>query len=187
MRIQHGSRSYSLLITLVTMSTEGAFHHKQYSNINEFKESMSIEFPNIDFDSVVKLYNNWLNKLNEYVSSGNQYKEEWNYVTVYAGIVGDEVLISMDSGIIQSKIFEKANMLKNLSDGLIAKIASYGWIVKSNVNPVRVDYYSKNENGGSFFDIYVYKDMLILMNGDKARPTIITGKYFLYNAGEKPQ
>ena len=164
-----------------------AFFCQIVNTLTQNKTKSTFKNPNIDFDSVVKLYNNWLNKLNEYVSSGNQYKEEWNYVTVYAGIVGDEVLISMDSGIIQSKIFEKANMLKNLSDGLIAKIASYGWIVKSNVNPVRVDYYSKNENGGSFFDIYVYKDMLILMNGDKARPTIITGKYFLYNAGEKPQ
>jgi len=187
MVIQHGSRSYVLQINLVTMSTEGVFHHKQYSNINVFKESMSIEYPNINFDSIVKLYNDWLNKLSEYINSGSQYKEEWTYVTVYAGVVGDEVLISMDSGIIQSKIFEKANILKNLSDGLITKIVSYGWVVKSSGNPTRVDYYSTNKNGGSYFDIYVYKDMLILMNADKTKPTIITGKYFLYNAGEKTQ
>ena len=187
MRIQHGSRSYSLLINLVTMATEGVFNHRQYSNINEFKESMVIEYPNIDFDPIVKLYNNWLNKINEYVSSGNQFKEEWNYLNLYAGIVGDEVLISMDIGIIQSKIIEKANMLKNLSDGLITKIVSYGWVVKSNINPVRVDYYTSDGNKTNTFDIYVYKDMLILMNGNKTKPTIITGKYFLYNAGEKPQ
>jgi hypothetical protein len=172
------------------MSTEGAFHHKQYSNINEFKESMAIEYPNIDFDSVVKLYNDWLNKINSWISHGGVYMDHWGYLQVYAGIVNKEVMASMKEVIIKGKMYEKEKEIAELSKGLITKITTYGWDVYSRTDQyknIRVDYYTKVKEGGNSqtFDIYVYNDKLVLMNGNKERPTIITGNYFLYNAGEK--
>lgn len=189
MKIEHKDKGYSLEIRLI-LNTGDTYNYVTYDNAIVFSESMSFEYPDINFDSVINLYNDWLNKINSWISNGGVYMDHWKYTYIYAGIVGKEVVASMKDIIIRSKMYEKEKEISELSKGLITKITTYGWDVYSRVDKyknIRVDYYTKIKKGdsGQTFDIYVYNDKLILMNGNKERPTIITGNYFLYNAGEK--
>ena len=186
MNIQHDKKNYSLNIELVVRSGDD-WGCVKYGNALEFSEAMAFEYPGINFDSVVKLYNEWLNKINQWISKGGVYMESWRYVNIYVGVVGSEVIVSMKQDIIKSKIDEKIREYKTLSDGLIAKIVCYGWEVFNNQDKKmpKICYYSKNGDDSQTYDIYVYRDRLILMNADRSKPSILTGQYFLYNAGEK--
>lgn len=189
MKIKHGNREYILEIRLI-LNTGDTYNYVTYDNAIVFSEAMSFEYPDINFESVVKLYNDWLNKINSWVSNGGVYMNHWGYLQVYAGIVNKEVVTSMKDVIIKGKMYEKEKEIEELSKGLITKITTYGWDVYSRADQyknIRVDYYTKVKEGdsGQTFDIYVYNDKLILMNGNKEKPTIITGDYFLYNAGDK--
>ena len=185
MKIQHGNKYYWLVINLLILKHNGNYEGVQYYTIDEFIDSMSFEYPGIDFSLVVKVYNDWLNKLNIWAGiSGNGYKEEWHNVNIYVGIVGSEVFTSMKCSILENKIMEKQQALDKLSDGLICKIDAHGWLVKSEKN--RVDYYTDADGDDNIYPIYVYRDMIILSNANKDNPTILTGKYFIYNAGKKP-
>ena len=189
MKIKHGNREYILEIRLI-LNTGDTYNYVTYDNAIVFSEAMTFEYPDINFESVVKLYNDWLNKINSWVSNGGVYMDYWGYLCVYAGIVNKEVVTSMKDVIIKGKMYEKEKELAELSKGLITKITTYGWDVYSRADQyknIRVDYYTKVKEGdsGQTFDIYVYNDKLILMNGNKEKPTIITGDYFLYNAGDK--
>ena len=147
---------------------------------------MALEYPGINFDSVVKLYNEWLNKINQWISKGGVYMESWGLVNIYVGVVGSEVIVSMKQYIIKSKIIEKQKAFDTLSDGLITKIVSYGWTIHNNENKIpKISYYVKDGDSTCTYDIYVYRDKVILMNGNKDKPSIVTGDYFLYNAGKK--
>jgi hypothetical protein len=189
MKIKHGDKEYILEIRLF-LNTGDGYNYVTYDNAIVFSEAMSFEYPDINFESVVKLYNDWLNKINSWISHGGVYMDHWKNLYVYAGIVNKEVVTSMKDIIIRGKMYEKEKEIAELSKGLITKITTYGWDVYSRTDQyknIRVDYYTKVKEGGNSqtFDIYVYNDKLVLMNGNKERPTIITGNYFLYNAGEK--
>ena len=189
MKIKHGNKEYILEIRLI-LNTGDTYNYVTYDNAVVFSEAMSFEYPEINFEPVVKLYNDWLNKINSWISHGGVYMDHWGYLQVYAGIVNKEVVTSMKDIIIKGKMYVKEKELEELSKGLITKITTYGWDVYSRADQyknIRVDYYTKVKEGdsGQTFDIYVYNDKLILMNGNKEKPTIITGDYFLYNAGDK--
>ena len=42
-----------------------------------------------------------------------------------------------------------------------------------------------SESNPQKYMIYVYKDYVVLGNADINKPSIISGKYFLYNGGKK--
>lgn len=186
MKIQHDKNSYFLTINFVVKIGEG-FGEIIYNNANEFSDAMSFEYPGINFDSVVKVYNEWLNKINQWASSNGTFMDNWKYTRIYVGVVGSEVIVSMKQYLIQNKIVEKEKLLDSLSDGLVAKIVCYGWEVFNNPDKKlpKICYYTKDGDNNITYDIYVYSDKVILMNSDRSRPTILTGPYFLYNAGEK--
>lgn len=186
MNIKHGSNSYILTISFIVKVGEN-FGEIIYSNSNEFSDAMSFEYPGINFDSAVKVYNEWLNKINQWISNNGTFMDSWKYTRVYVGVVGGEVIVSMRQYLIQNKINEKIREYETLSDGLVTKIVCYGWEVFNNQDKKipKICYYSKDGDNSQTYDIYVYNDKLILMNADRSKPTILTGQYFLYNAGEK--
>ena len=185
MKIQHGGKFYWLNINLIIPDGNGGYENVQYSNISEFTDSMLFEYPGLDFNQVINVYNDWLNKLNNYANTpGHGFKDEWNHINIYLAIVGSEVIVSMKCSILENKILEKQKTLDNLSDGLICKIDSRGWVVRSEKN--RVDYYTDADGDDNIYPIYVYRDMIILSNANRDNPTILTGNYFIYNAGKKP-
>ena len=186
MKIQHDKKDYFLNIELVVKIGDG-WGCVMYDNALEFSEAMVLEYPGINFDSVVKLYNEWLNKINQWISKGGVYMESWKFVHIYVGVVGSEVIVSMKQYIIENKINEKIREYEALSDGLITKIVCYGWEVFNNQDKkmVKISYYTKDGDSTHTYDIYAYNDKVILMNADRSKPSIFTGQYFLYNAGEK--
>ena len=187
MKIQHGSGNYFLVIDLILKIGDN-FNNIQYENANEFSDAMSYEYPGINFESVVHLYNKWLNTITTWVSTpGNDYKENWKFIHIFCSVVGSEVIVSMKQYIIESKIVEKEKELAELSNGLITKIVCYGWEVFNNPDKKlpKICYYTKNGDDSQTYDIYVYNDKVILTNSDRSKPSVLTGPYFLYNAGEK--
>ena len=186
MKIKHGDKEYILEIRLF-LNTSDTYNYATYDNAIVFSEAMSFEYPDISFEPVVKLYNDWLNKINSWISHGGVYMDHWKYLYVYAGIVNKEVVTSMKDIIIRGKMYEKEKELAELSKGLITRIVCYGWEVFNNPDKkmVKICYYTKDGDSTHTYDIYVYNDKVILMNADRSRPSILTGQYFLYNAGEK--
>ena len=188
MKIQHGDKDYHIYIKFYLISASGIIG-KVYHTLDNFCEDMSYEYPGIDLTDVKDYYNNLINKINTWTNEGKEYNSDWNDCTIHVGYVAGEVFIRKSYEFMVSKMHDKYTAHKSMSDGLICSIKTAGWDVynKNERDVTRVDYYVDKDETKEKFIIYVYKDRLILGNANIDKPTILTGNYFLYNAGTKKE
>ena len=189
MKIQHGSREYHVYIKFYLISAGNKIIYKVYHTLDNFCKDMSYEYPGIDLTNVKDYYNNLINKINTWINEGKEYNSDWYDCTIHIGYVAGELFISKSYEFMESKMCDKYAAYKSMSDGLICSIKTSGWEVykKDERNLTRVDYYTNKDDAKDIYIIYVYKDRLILGNADIDKPSILTGNYFLYNAGTKKE
>ena len=158
MKIQHGGKEYHVYIKFYLISDSGIIT-KVYHTLNDFCEIMSYEYPSIDLTNVKDYYNNLVNKINTWINEGKDYNSDWNDCTIHVGYVAGELFISKSYEFMVSKLHDKYNVHKSMSDGLICSIKTSGWDVykKDERNLTRVDYYIDKDDTKERFIIYVYK------------------------------
>ena len=185
MQIQHGSKYYNIYIRMISVSNPN--NCCSVGDKSDFDELIKLEYPEVDVSKFNEYYNNLINEITEYISSGKNFNPDWQSVYIYFAIVNGRLIFGRYSSTVTDRMRELVEKEKGLLDGLLCKIKCCGWTVKKHDNGVtRVDYYTRTkEENPTMYPIYVYKDYLILGNADPDKPTFIRNNYFLYNAGEK--
>ena len=189
MKIKHGNRIYQISIRMLSSANPFSYYFYIEDKSN-FDELMSLEYPKVDISKFNEYYDKLIHDVSMYAAlSDKPYKEEWQYIYLYFGIVNDKIIFGRYQQSVADRMMEQSEKEKTLYDGLLCKIDTYGWEVTKHENGLtKVNYFSFPEDGDErrvVFPIYVYKDYLILGNADEDKPSFINNEYFLYNAGKR--
>lgn len=189
MTIKHGNNIYTINFVAYIISSNG-ITSTSCLEMDRLVELLKFEYSELNFDSYVEFCKREIDDIRNWVDMGKAYNANWKSVYLYAGIVGNEVLVSKNGTILGCRMHEKYDRLKEVSDDFICKIECYGWNVSSikETGVSKITYFTKTKESNPIkYPIYAYKDYVILGNGDSTKPSIITSKYFLYNGGEKDE
>ena len=186
MEIKHGNRNYQIGIRMLSSANPFSYYFP-IEDKNKFDELMTLEYPKVDISKFNEYYTKLINDISLYAAfSSNLYKEEWEYIYIYFGIVNNKLIFGKYQQTVVDRMKELSEKDKALYDGLLCKIDTYGWLVTQENGYTKVSYYTRTDDENkTIYPIYVYKDMLILSNADADKPSIVKNEYFLYNAGER--
>ena len=190
MVFEHGKKQYSIILFLFVFNECNKISTIKFYDIESFKSSMELNYPDINIDLYLNFVNSRIDDIRNWIDMGKSYNPKWESLYLYAGIVGNELLYSEIGTLLSSRMCEKQKRLDSIKNDFICNIECYGWTVNhiDGTSMKKITYYTttdKSESNPQKYMIYAYKDYVVLGNADINKPSIISGKYFLYNGGKK--